>query len=292
MNVSAGRHPEPTLQSRSQVGDDVAKHVVRHDHVELAGITHHLHAERIHVHVRRLDLRIFPAYFLEHALPQPARMRHGIRFVAHQHARACTSVQFFMLLTIVERIADHALHSLTSVDIFLDRDFVFCSLLENSTDIAIDPLGVLAYDDEVHPTRLNALQWTEGRIQQSHRTHVRIQIHLEPHSQQDFLGMNVGGNARIAEGADQNGIEFALQHGKAIGWNGYTVGEVARGAPVELGGLDGSPGGHHHLHGLWNHLAPNPVAGKNGNLFCGSHEERAYQLPDAFAIRTPDEHLT
>src|ERR1700757_401566 len=196
-----------------------------------------------------------------------------------------------MLLTIVERIADHPLHSLTSVDIFLDCDFVFSPLLENSTDIAVDPLGVLTYDDEVHITRLNALQWTESRIQQSHRTHVRVQIHLEPHSQQDFLGMNVGGNARIAEGADKNGIEFALQHGKAIGRNGYAVSKVARRAPVELGGLDGGPGGHHHLHGLRNHLAPNPVAGKSGNLLCGSHEERAYQLPDAFAIRTPEKLL-
>src|SRR5579864_7926813 len=115
-----------------------------------------------------------------------------------------------MLLTIVERIADHPLHSLTSVDIFLNRDFVFRSLLENSTDIAIDPLGVLTYDDEVHIPRLHALQWTESRIQQSHRTHVRVQIHLEPHSQQDFLSMNVGRNARIAEGADKNRIEFAL----------------------------------------------------------------------------------
>ena len=50
-DIAAGGHAQPALQPRGQIGDDVAKHVVGDDHIELARISHHLHAERIDVHV-------------------------------------------------------------------------------------------------------------------------------------------------------------------------------------------------------------------------------------------------
>src|SRR6476469_7622845 len=70
MDVAAGGHAQPALQGRGQVGDDVAKHIVGYDHIKLFGIAGHVHAERVHVHVLRLNLRIFGGDDLENALPQ------------------------------------------------------------------------------------------------------------------------------------------------------------------------------------------------------------------------------
>ena len=53
MNIAAGGHAQAALQSGGEVGDDVAEHVIGHDHVEGPRIAHHLHAERVHVHVLR-----------------------------------------------------------------------------------------------------------------------------------------------------------------------------------------------------------------------------------------------
>ena len=67
--IAARGHPQAALQSRSKIGDDVAEHVVGDDDIEPARIAHHLHAERVHVHVLRLDLRILGSHLLEHSLP-------------------------------------------------------------------------------------------------------------------------------------------------------------------------------------------------------------------------------
>ena len=40
MNVGARGHPEPALQCRTEVGDDVPEQVACHDHFELRGIAH------------------------------------------------------------------------------------------------------------------------------------------------------------------------------------------------------------------------------------------------------------
>ena len=43
MNIAAGRHAQPPLEGRGQVGYDIAKHVVGHDHVKLFRIARHVH---------------------------------------------------------------------------------------------------------------------------------------------------------------------------------------------------------------------------------------------------------
>ncbi len=78
MNISAGGHTEAALQPGSEVGDDVAKHIIGYDYVEGSRIAHDLQAERVYVHVLRRDLGMFAANFLESALPQAAGVGHGI----------------------------------------------------------------------------------------------------------------------------------------------------------------------------------------------------------------------
>ena len=47
--------------------------------------------------------------------------------------------------------------------------------------------------------------------------------------------MNIGGHARVAKGADKDGIEIAGQGGEAVRWNRNFVGKIAVGSPVEVG---------------------------------------------------------
>src|SRR5216684_2924764 len=122
MNISAGGHAQPALQSGSEIRDDVAEHVVSYDHIEHARIAHHLHRERVHVHVFGGDLGIFLTYFLEHALPQAAGVGHDVGLVAHEYSAAWRAVLLFVALTIFEGMADHVFHAFASVDILLHRD--------------------------------------------------------------------------------------------------------------------------------------------------------------------------
>ncbi len=118
MNVAAGGHAQSALQRGGQVGDDVAKHVVGDDHVERFWIAHHLQAERVDVHVLRLNLGILLRDFFEDALPQAAGVSHHVRLVGHHDFLAA------VVARVLKREMDDALHALAGVDVFLGRDFL------------------------------------------------------------------------------------------------------------------------------------------------------------------------
>src|ERR1700678_806993 len=154
MNVSAGRHAEAALQPGGEVGDDVAEHVIGDHHIEWPRIAHHLHAERIDIHVLRRDPRMRAAYFFEDTLPQSAGMGHRVRLVTHENALAGGAVELGVALTILEGVADDALPTFAGVDVLLNRDFIRRALLENPAGIGVDALGVLADDDKIYILRL------------------------------------------------------------------------------------------------------------------------------------------
>ena len=79
--------------------------------------------------------------------------------------------------------------------------------------------------------------------------------------------MNVRGDAGIAESAEQNGVEFAIEHGKTVGRDGHAVGKIAVGAPVEIRSFHVRAGCGHGLNGFRNDLFANAVAGNNSNAF-------------------------
>ena len=191
-------------------------------------------AKRVHVHVLGRDLRIFAADFFEYPLPQAAGISHDVGFVRHQHAFARAAILFFVALAVVKGVTDNAFHAFASVDVLLHRDFVGRSLLEAAARIHIHAFGVLADDHEVDIFGLDTLERTKRRIQQAHRTHVGVEIHFEAHAQQDFFGMDIRRDARIAKGAHQDGIKIAGQHGESVRRDGDAVGEIAFRAPVEM----------------------------------------------------------
>src|SRR5205807_1504664 len=160
---------------------------------------------------------------LENPLPEPTSVRHRIGFVTHQHALAWLAVLLLVFLRIIECVTDHALYALTCVDVFLDRHLIRSSLLKHSTEIAVDPFRVLADHNEIDVAGLNGFQGTQRGIQQANRTHVRVQVHFETHSEQDLLSMKVRRHTRISESAYQNSIEIATQHSEAVRRNGRAL---------------------------------------------------------------------
>ena len=100
-----------------------------------------------------------------------------------------------------------------------------------------------------------------------HRAHVGVEVHLEAHAQQNFFGVDVGGHARIAERADEDGIEVARQHLEAVGGDGGAVDEIAVGAPVEAGELDGGARGANHFQRVGNDFLADAVSGNNCDAF-------------------------
>src|SRR5450755_1892872 len=124
MNIPARRHPQSSLKRRGQVRNDVAKHVVGYDYVELPRVADNLHAQSIYEHMLGSDLRILFSHFLEYALPQATRMSHRIGFVAHQYLLSLSAVVFRVALAIFEGISNDALDTLAGVDVLLNRNLV------------------------------------------------------------------------------------------------------------------------------------------------------------------------
>src|SRR5439155_15296066 len=70
-------------------------------------------------------------------------------------------------------------------------------------------LRVLAEDDEVD--RAGIAQRRQVRMQQLHRPEIDVQIELESQTQENVAGMLIAGDARIAEGAEEDRIDVVAQ---------------------------------------------------------------------------------
>ena len=81
--------------------------------------------------------------------------------------------------------------------------------------------------------------------------------------------MDVGRDAGITEGAGQDGVEFAVEHGEAIGRDGHAVAKIAVGAPVKFGELDVGPRRPDDFEGLQDYFLANPVSGDDGDALPG-----------------------
>src|ERR1043166_8456129 len=118
MNVATGGHSKGSLQSGSKIGDDVAKHIVGHDDIELARLADHLRAERVHVHMFGFDLRMFSADLFEDPLPETASVGHGVGLIAHQYTCSGIAVGFSIVDGVHERESNYALHAFARVYVF------------------------------------------------------------------------------------------------------------------------------------------------------------------------------
>lgn len=146
-----------------------------------------------------------------------------------------------------------------------------CTLLENSSQVAVDTFGVFADHDEIEVFRFDTFERAKRRIQQAHWSHIGEEIHLAAHAEQYFSGVNIEGYAGIAKGSDEDGIEVAGQGGEAVGRDGSFVGEIAISSPVEGGEFDSGTRGLNDVYGMRDYFFADAVAGDHGYALFSGH---------------------
>ena len=201
VQVGGGCQPEPTLQGRTQIGDDVPEHVARDNDLEHVRLAHQLHYQRIHVEMVLLNVRILGAHLFEHPRPQVMPVAQRIALVAHADPPQP------LLAGELERVADDALHALACVDVLLDRHLVGSTELEVSAHARIQPLGILAKYGEVELRY--ALQRAQPLVQQLHRPVIDVEVQTEARAQEDVDSVPHVRNARIAEGSHEHRVQGA-----------------------------------------------------------------------------------
>ena len=165
----------------------------------------------------------------------------------------------------LERMLHDPVHTLVGVQLFLNRDFVLRARLEASADADVQPFRVLAEHDEVHVRHRPALQGAEPLVEQLDGPVVDVEIELEARAEKNVAGVPVVGNARVAQRADEDGVELVPQHRVAVRWNRDAgLQEIVR-APRERLEIEPAPEhvrhGAHGLDRLRSRLDANSVAG-------------------------------
>src|SRR5438105_735979 len=90
--------------------------------------------------------------------------------------------------------------------------------------------------------------------------------------------MDVRGHSGIAKSADQNGVEVAGQHLKAIWRNGDAVLEVTVRAPVEVAQVNRRLRSLDYLDRLGNDFLADAIAWDDGNFLVGAHAGKVSQM--------------
>src|SRR3972149_7871749 len=85
IDVSRGGHAQSPLEGGAEVCDDVAKHVVRNDNLELLWFTDHLHGQSIDEEMFGHHIRVLGCYFVEGSLPEVVSVAQGVTLVCHSH---------------------------------------------------------------------------------------------------------------------------------------------------------------------------------------------------------------
>ncbi len=268
MDVGGGREAEAAGELRGEIGDDVAEEIVGDDDVELAGVADDLHGEGVYIKVAGVDLRIFGADDLEDALPEVAGEGHRVGLV--RHAKTLK----FVGAGVVEGVADDALDAFAGVDVFLDGNLVGSVLLIEAADADIETFGIFAEDHEADVVGGNVTQRSEALVEEFGRAGVDEEVELEAEAEEDVRGVLVGGHAGIAEGAEEDGVEFIAQHFDGAGRERDVFAEEFVGAPIEFHELDGAValggGGFDALDGDGRDFLADAVAGDDGDARVGS----------------------
>ncbi len=210
VEISARRDAKTTLQNRCQVGDDVAEHVGRHDHVIILGRFHHPHAAGINVIIVGLNVGIFFRNFLERPPPQIVAIRQdvGLR----------NEGQFFLgivsLAREFKRPADAPLATLASVNGRLLGDFVLGSLFQKTADTAIHVLRVFTNDHEVDVGRAFVFERRFDAGKQFNRPQIDVLIELKAKFKQQTFFKHARRHIGMSHRTEIDRVELSqLVHG-------------------------------------------------------------------------------
>ena len=175
---------------------------------------------------------------------------------------------------VVEGVADDALDAFAGVDVFLDGDLVGSSLFEEAADADVEAFGVFAEDHQVNVVGGAIAERGEARVEEFGGAGVDVEVELEAQAEEDVGGVLVGGDAGIAERAEEDGVELVAQHFDGAFGEGDVFAEEFVGAPVEFDELDGAValggGGLDDFDGYGGDFLADAVAGDDGDAGFGT----------------------
>src|SRR5205807_1247737 len=132
VDVGRGRLAQPAHELGSEVAQDVAEHVRGDDDVESARVLDQLHGGRVDEKMLSLDLGKSLALRHKDTLPEIMGVIQGVTLV--HHGQATPMARLTALAGELEGISLNALHALSSIDVFLDRDLIGRATLELTAD--------------------------------------------------------------------------------------------------------------------------------------------------------------
>src|SRR5438132_546815 len=96
--------------------------------------------------------------------------------------------------------------------------------------------------------------------------------------------MNIGRHTWIPEGAGENGIKVARQHGEAVRRNGHSVREITVSAPIEVAQFHPRATRLDGLHRLRDNFFADPVSWDHGDPFLLIHGRKRYHSRESSRI--------
>ena len=206
------------------VGDDVAEEVVGQDHVEAGRVGHHEDGGRVDVQVVVGDLRVFLGHLVDDALPHVAGVDQHVLLVHKGHVLPALHGQ-------LEGVTHHALHTVGGVDGDFGGHLVRGATAHRAAGTAVQAFGAFTHHDEVDVTRVG--ERGGNALVQLGRTQVDVLVEIETELEQQATFENAGLDARIADGAQQDGVGlldallFLFRKNRAVT-------QIALGTQIEL----------------------------------------------------------
>ena len=179
------------------VGDDVAEEVVGQDHVEAGRVGHQEDGGRVDVQVVVGDLRVFLGHLVDDALPHVAGVDQHVLLVHEGHVLPALHGQ-------LEGVTHHALHAVGGVDGDFGGHLVRGATTDRAAGTAVQAFGAFTHHDEVDVTRVGERR--RDTLVQLGRTQVHVLVQVEAELEQQAAFQNARLDARIADGAQQDGV--------------------------------------------------------------------------------------
>ena len=179
-------------------------------------------------------------------MPEVSGEGHGVGFVGHAEtqglvrgtSRLETGGAVAVRTGEVKGEAEDALDALAGVDVLLSGDFVGSSPLEEAASADVDAFGVFAKDDETNVVESALLERSKALVEKFGGTGVNEEVELEAQAQEDVGGVLIGGDTRVAESAEEDGVKFIAKHFDGAFRESDVFAEELVGAPVELDEFD------------------------------------------------------
>src|SRR5439155_15605858 len=237
----------------------VAEHVLDYDHVEPLRVLNEPHRGGVDVGVLALDVGVVGLADLVEGAP-PGVVDEG------ENVRLGDEVELFHVVTLageVKGVADRALGAEAGRHVDLRRGLVRRPLVLEAAHAAVQPLSVLAHDDEIDVRRALVLERAVDARIELDGAQVDVLVELEAQAEEDALLEDARFDVGVADGAEIDGIEAAQLLEDGV-WKDVAGLLVALAAEVEVLEVELDASGGEDLQALADDFGASAVAGEDG----------------------------